>query len=958
MELLSQISFPYYQEDDACVTLNKLSFTDELDSKRSVIALNEKKQVDTFNTIYTNTQQIVPQLASYIENPDDDEKSQFPLLIKISPEFNKLKLHVSIKPVVGFESRSLIIVKSRGVTDVDVLKNQLYDDNTQDKPMTELSKLEYRKLPIEENNHSFQKIIINDFFDPKIVNNTKLNISLWEHDSTSNEFRHFLNFSVWIDKLAPVETPINRSLFSLATKGQPLEEKSPESKLFSLGDFRKEFKIDIEDGPEFRKTLTRLENNIPWAKKIYSNLVDEFRVLESNVRRVTTSKIKVMDTIDQIVDLESTSLLKEFGFKLDFHIVFKAMFEPFEKNLNFFFENVCDHKLLNKIYANIGFTQIDSSAVYLELQKKFEADSKEYYSWLNKYLSNEKERPELKLLAKRKVFELSKFDYLNSLTKVTNNQYVNEVLENFFKFLNLKYDPRYPRLLDYHSFKDKKSNQNLLGDNYQIYMNVLLRFNSERYQFRQMIEACQTNEELTNLIRCNRLNHKLVSTSSSSPSTSTASPHNLVTSSIDEFIITKENWDLIFNDSKPPDNEIGPDDSEKSGILFTLGGQKKQGWHKEWVVLKKGQLIEYADWRKGRTPINKPIEIALANVKAITHDKRQFCFEVLTSTGSKHVFQAFDNDDRNKWVKALHNAGQLINTKRLEQAHAKSLSQEGRKKTIGKLITEFKDKPIIPGQDRSISPISLTSKAPPIEKDYLQMVRSAPDSDNSICIDCGSAELVEWISINTLTCFCINCASCHRNIGSHITRIRSLKMDKFENETELLLKYINNRVVNSYLEENLPSKEKITCDVDNETRLNFIRNKYQLKKYKSIIPDIDNLLIKAIQKINVPDALKYILCGADINLNIQINIPNRNEYLVITLFEYSLRKYIEIKEEHDRELGYKPKKLFIISELLILNGCKVSQHIKDLQKEDLGLTDAAVEYWKIRSLKLSGGKAS
>ena len=687
MELLSQISFPYYQEDDTCVTLNKLSFTDELDSKRSVIALNEKKQVDTFNTIYTNTQQIVPQLASYIENPDDDEKSQFPLLIKISPEFNKLKLHVSIKPVVGFESRSLIIVKSRGVTDVDVLKNQLYDDNTQDKPMTELSKLEYRKLPIEENNHSFQKIIINDFFDPKIVNNTKLNISLWEHDLTSNEFRHFLNFSVWIDKLAPVETPINRSLFSLATKGQPLEEKSPESKLFSLGDFRKEFKIDIEDGPEFRKTLTRLENNIPWAKKIYSNLVDEFRVLESNVRRVTTSKIKVMDTIDQIVDLESTSLLKEFGFKLDFHIVFKAMFEPFEKNLNFFFKNVCDHKLLNKIYANIGFTQIDSSAVYLELQKKFEADSKEYYSWLNKYLSNEKERPELKLLAKRKVFELSKFDYLNSLTKVTNNQYVNEVLENFFKFLNLKYDPRYPRLLDYHSFKDKKSNQNLLGDNYQIYMNVLLRFNSERYQFRQMIEACQTNEELTNLIRCNRLNHKLVSTSSSSPSTSTASPHNLVTSSIDEFIITKENWDLIFNDSKPPDNEIGPDDSEKSGILFTLGGQKKQGWHKEWVVLKKGQLIEYADWRKGRTPINKPIEIALANVKAITHDKRQFCFEVLTSTGSKHVFQAFDNDDRNKWVKALHNAGQLINTKRLEQAHAKSLSQEGRKKTTGKLIT-------------------------------------------------------------------------------------------------------------------------------------------------------------------------------------------------------------------------------------------------------------------------------
>ena len=72
-----------------------------------------------------------------------------------------------------------------------------------------------------------------------------------------------------------------------------------------------------------------------------------------------------MDTIDQIVDLESTSLLKEFGFKLDFHIVFKAMFEPFEKNLNFFLRMFVIINFLNKIYANIGFTQIDSSAVYL-----------------------------------------------------------------------------------------------------------------------------------------------------------------------------------------------------------------------------------------------------------------------------------------------------------------------------------------------------------------------------------------------------------------------------------------------------------------------------------------------------------------------------------------------------------------------------------------------------------------
>ena len=118
--------------------------------------------------------------------------------------------------------------------------------------------------------------------------------------------------------------------------------------------------------------------------------------------------------------------------------------------------------------------------------------------------------------------------------------------------------------------------------------------------------------------------------------------------------------------------------------------------------------------------------------------------------------------------------------------------------------------------------------------------------------------------------------------------------------------------------------------------MNFIRNKYQLKKYKSIIPDIDNLFNQSYTKINVPDALKYILCGVDINLNIQINIPNRNEYLVITLFEYSLRKYIEIKEEHDRELGINPKVVYYFG-VVNFKWCKVSQHIKRFAKGRFGV---------------------
>lgn len=97
-------------------------------------------------------------------------------------------------------------------------------------------------------------------------------------------------------------------------------------------------------------------------------------------------------------------------------------------------------------------------------------------------------------------------------------------------------------------------------------------------------------------------------------------------------------------------------------------------------------MTEYSDWRKGKSPISDPIEIALSSVKAVNHYKRQYCFEILTSSGVKHVFQAFDNDDRNKWVRALHNAGQLVDTKRLEQRFGTTHKKE---KELGQSVNRF-----------------------------------------------------------------------------------------------------------------------------------------------------------------------------------------------------------------------------------------------------------------------------
>ncbi|CAK9438628.1 uncharacterized protein LODBEIA_P28520 [Lodderomyces beijingensis] len=962
--LVPRISIPYNETNDSSTKLNKFALINYQNTERITVTIGDnllaqscirtsldadKKPINV-DVDDHHQQHHRHRPFSYIENTCQEENARFPLLTKISPSFNKFKLHVSIKPSHDFEGRSLLIVKNSSIEDFHKLKALSKIDEIA--ANTEVSKIEYKNLPIDGTLNEFQKVIINDTFDREFVNDTRLVVSLWEHDLNSNHYTYCFHFSMWIDKSdkssaqSPVQSPMQSPADNKPLPVLPKEASNGETRSFSLGDFRKEFHYNIEDGPEFRKTLSGFENAVPVANKVYSGLIEDFKILESNFRRMSSTKVKIMDGVSHLMDLESASLLNEFGFKKSFYIAFRDLFSSFEKNLSFFLENVCDNKSLSKIINNISVHQVESSnqSELSQMKKQFENDSKEYYAWMNKYLANEKDRPDSKLLAKRKVFELSKFDYLNQLSKITNNQYVNELLEKLFKFINLDYSKKNPRLLDVKAFLSKKSNPDLLDDNYQIYLHVLTKFNSEKYQFRQKIEACQTNEELSNLIRYNRLNHlrqpaNPLGTASADESTT------------DEFMVTKENFDLIFSDSGPPKNTTSStenDLNEMSGILFTLGGQKKQGWHKEWVVLRKGQLIEYADWRKGKTPINAPIEVALSNVKAVSHDKRQHCFEILTSKGHKRVFQAFGSEDQNKWVKALYNAGQMVNTERLQQSMGVKNGKHS-KRHLGRLVTEFGNKPIIPGQsvDRSVSPVSIRSKLPS-EKDYLKSVRTIANSDNGICVDCGSQESVEWISINSLTCMCVNCASCHRNIGSHITKIRSLKLDKFENETEILLRYINNRQFNEFMEENLPRSGKITADTSNETRLAFIKAKYSSKSYVSVIPDIDNQIIKAIQKIQIHNVLKSIFCGGDVNLNIQVKTQNAAGTYYISLFEYSLRKYVEVELE-DGEEG--SKKYFIISELLMLNGCS-NYGDPYKQNRDLKISSSAMDYWKTRCSRL------
>ena len=49
---------------------------------------------------------------------------------------------------------------------------------------------------------------------------------------------------------------------------------------------------------------------------------------------------------------------------------------------------------------------------------------------------------------------------------------------------------------------------------------------------------------------------------------------------------------------------------------------------------------------------------------------------------------------------------------------------------------------------------------------------------NEECADCG-APAPAWASLNLGTLICIECSGIHRNLGTHLSRVRSLELDEW-----------------------------------------------------------------------------------------------------------------------------------------------------------------------------------
>nr|BAD01238.1 putative ARF GTPase-activating domain-containing protein [Oryza sativa Japonica Group] len=84
---------------------------------------------------------------------------------------------------------------------------------------------------------------------------------------------------------------------------------------------------------------------------------------------------------------------------------------------------------------------------------------------------------------------------------------------------------------------------------------------------------------------------------------------------------------------------------------------------------------------------------------------------------------------------------------------------------------------------------------------------------NIICVDCGSME-PDWASLNLGALLCIECSGVHRNLGVHISKVRSLTLDVrvWEPSVINLFQSLGNKFVNDVWEEVLPSSKNGESD--------------------------------------------------------------------------------------------------------------------------------------------------
>ena len=164
-----------------------------------------------------------------------------------------------------------------------------------------------------------------------------------------------------------------------------------------------------------------------------------------------------------------------------------------------------------------------------------------------------------------------------------------------------------------------------------------------------------------------------------------------------------------------------------------------------------------------------------------------------------------------------------------------------------------------------------------LDAETIAAIRSV--AGNDVCAECGAQD-PEWASIKLGIVICLECSGIHRSLGTHISKVRSLTLDKWLPEYVAFLFKRGNAAANKFLEANIPENVvRLNPRTQRSVREEFIRNKYVKHLYAAPLTvqpslpenpseeDLSKALYAAVAKspINLDAVIQLLVMGANPN---------------------------------------------------------------------------------------------
>lgn len=219
--------------------------------------------------------------------------------------------------------------------------------------------------------------------------------------------------------------------------------------------------------------------------------------------------------------------------------------------------------------------------------------------------------------------------------------------------------------------------------------------------------------------------------------------------------------------------------------------------------------------RKKSTGITKPDGFSVGSEE----QEESFEFVIVSLTGQMWHFEASTYEERELWVQAIES--QIF-------ASLQSCESSKNKSRMG-------------SQSDALT---------------IQSIRNV--RGNSFCADCDAPN-PDWASLNLGALICIECSGMHRNLGTHLSRVRSLDLDDWPVELSMVMTAIGNAMANSVWEGCVEGYTKPGVDSTREEKERWIRAKYEQKLFLIGLPQSDVPLGQQLLRAVVEDDLRMVV---------------------------------------------------------------------------------------------------